>query len=129
MSPEISRWTRPIEHQRVWRVYFGGIVRVRGRVYPLVRDSTAIEFSEERPKPVRVLVVNRNRSFGRCWHLILVLVCGQKKPRLSGEARPLRLRERLAPSCAFSRSVRTTCSAPLRTRKAPTTGRHAVHWF
>src|SRR2546423_3916240 len=55
----------------------------------LVRHLAPIELGEKRTKPVRVLVINPDRSCGCCRHFVLCfLVWSNEKPRLSEEARP-----------------------------------------
>src|SRR5258705_7985830 len=48
-------------------------------IYTLVRNLPAIQFSEEWLEPVGMLVVDRDRSIGRCGHFNSVRARGSRK--------------------------------------------------
>src|SRR5438309_683453 len=68
MAPEIRRWARAIEDDRVRNVLgiFGGIVRMRRGVEPLVWNAAPFQLGEQRFEPVRMLVVDRERLLVSC---------------------------------------------------------------
>src|SRR4029079_3559258 len=71
MSAQICRRTGAIEYEGERRRRLRRVIRMRGGVDALVAQTAPIELGEQRLEPVRMLVVDRDRSIGCCRHLIL----------------------------------------------------------
>src|SRR5438093_5289100 len=70
---QVRRRAHPIEHQRVWWLArpMGRAKSVPRRIEAHIWGPTADQLGEQRPEPVRVLVVASARSLGSCAHPIL----------------------------------------------------------
>jgi len=71
VSAQVRRRTRSIENQRVGRLSLGRIVVMRRGIDARVGYLAPIELGEQRLEPIRMLVVDRDRSIGCCRHCIL----------------------------------------------------------
>jgi hypothetical protein len=65
-AAQVGRRAHAVEDQaELAAVAVGGVVAVAAGIERYVGDGAAIELGEERPEPLRVLVVDGNRSGGR----------------------------------------------------------------
>ena len=65
---QVRRRAHPVEHERVRRPAVPGFELVGGRVEPYVRHAAALQLLEQRPEPVRVLVIDGDGVLGGRLH-------------------------------------------------------------